>query len=79
MKSLVLGAVVCVLFLTPSHLSARKITILYSNATYESWRADYAPQSLKVETRELDLLLESGPKSGGRKDTSQFLDMRYLP
>lgn len=49
------------------------------NYTYESWRADYAPQSLKVDGKELDLLLESGPKVGGRKDTSQFLDMRYLP
>ncbi len=49
------------------------------NYTYESWRADYAPQSLKVDSKELDLLLESGPKFSGRKDTSQFLDMRYLP
>ncbi len=47
--------------------------------TYESWRADYAPQSLKVETRELSLLLESGPKLGSKKDTSQFLDMRFIP
>jgi len=46
---------------------------------YESWRADYAPQSLRVESRELDLLLEPGPKPGSKQDASQFLDMRYLP
>jgi len=47
--------------------------------TYKSWRADYAPESLKVESKELDLLIESAPKLGTRKDTSQFLDTRYLP
>ena len=46
---------------------------------YESWRADYAPQTLRVESRELDLLLGPGPKPGSKQDASQFLDMRYLP
>lgn len=47
--------------------------------TYELWRTDYAPESLKLDSKELDLLLESGPKPGSRIDPSQLLDMRYLP
>lgn len=47
--------------------------------TYKSWRADYAPESLKIDSSELDLLLASAPRSTSRKDVAQFLDMRYLP
>ena len=47
--------------------------------TYKLWRADYAPESLKIESREIDLLLASAPKSASKKDAAQFLDMRYLP
>lgn len=47
--------------------------------TYKLWRADYAPESLKIESSEIDLLLASAPKSGSKKDAAQFLDMRYLP
>ncbi len=47
--------------------------------TYKLWRADYAPESLKIDSREIDLLLASAPKSGSKKDAAQFLDMRYLP
>ena len=46
---------------------------------YESWRADYAPESLRVENGEMELLLASAPKTTSKKDVSQFLDMRYLP
>ena len=47
--------------------------------TYKLWRADYAPESLKIESSEIDLLLASAPKSASKKDAAQFLDMRYLP
>lgn len=47
--------------------------------TYKSWRADYAPQSLRVEGRELELILGAAPRSGSKKDASQLLDMRFLP
>ncbi|MGE5303287.1 MAG: ABC transporter substrate-binding protein [Alphaproteobacteria bacterium] len=47
--------------------------------TYQSWRSDYAPESLRIDTSELELLLASAPKSAGKKDVSQFLDMHYLP
>lgn len=47
--------------------------------TYQSWRADYAPESLRIDSSELELLLASAPKSAGKKDVSQFLDMHYLP
>jgi ABC-type nitrate/sulfonate/bicarbonate transport system substrate-binding protein len=47
--------------------------------TYRLWRADYAPDSLRIDSRELELLLASAPKSAGKKDVSQFLDMHYLP
>ena len=47
--------------------------------TYESWRADYGPSSLKVDNKELELLLESAPKGISGKDISSLLDMRYLP
>jgi len=47
--------------------------------TYKLWRADYAPESLKIESSEIDLLLASAPKPGSKKDAAQFLDMRYLP
>jgi hypothetical protein len=63
----------------PSSLFAGKITILNSDATYASWRGDYAPQSLRVDSNELDLLLELTPKPGSIEDASQVLDMRYLP
>ena len=47
--------------------------------TYKSWRADYAPQSPVIETKELELLIASAPKSASKRDVSQFLDMRFLP
>ena len=47
--------------------------------TYRLWRADYAPASLRIDASELKLLLASAPKSAGKKDVSQFLDMHYLP
>ena len=47
--------------------------------TYKSWRADYAPQSPLIESKELELLVASAPKSAGKRDVSQFLDMRFLP
>ena len=47
--------------------------------TYRSWRSDYAPESLRIDAGELDLLLASAPKSAHQKDASQFLDMHYLP
>jgi len=47
--------------------------------TYQSWRNDYAPESLRIDGSELELLLASAPKLANRKDVSQFLDMRYLP
>ena len=119
-KILVVIAIAFLVFhiAAPSSLSAEKVTVLYSNATftgtalfvakdaglckqifakkalarwtrstdsslldytYESWRADYGPLSPKVESRELDLLLESAPKGISGKDVSSLLDMRYLP
>lgn len=47
--------------------------------TYQSWRADYAPESLRIQSAELELLLASAPKSANKKDVSQFLDLRFLP
>jgi ABC-type nitrate/sulfonate/bicarbonate transport system substrate-binding protein len=47
--------------------------------TYQSWRSDYAPESLRIESSEIELLLASAPKSANKKDVSQFLDMHYLP
>jgi ABC-type nitrate/sulfonate/bicarbonate transport system substrate-binding protein len=47
--------------------------------TYKSWRAGYAPTSLKVEAEELDLILASAPKTALKKDAAQLLDMRFLP
>ena len=47
--------------------------------TYKSWRADYAPQSPLIESKELELLVASAPKGAGKRDVSQFLDMRFLP
>jgi ABC-type nitrate/sulfonate/bicarbonate transport system substrate-binding protein len=47
--------------------------------TYQSWRADYAPESLRIDSSELELLLASAPTSTHKKDVSQFLDMHYLP
>jgi ABC-type nitrate/sulfonate/bicarbonate transport system substrate-binding protein len=47
--------------------------------TYKTWRADYAPQSLKVESRELELILASAPKPASQREAPQLLDMRYLP
>jgi NitT/TauT family transport system substrate-binding protein len=47
--------------------------------TYRSWRNDYAPESLRIDPGELELLLASAPKSASKKEASQFLDMRYLP
>jgi ABC-type nitrate/sulfonate/bicarbonate transport system substrate-binding protein len=47
--------------------------------TYRSWRSDYAPDSLRIDPGELELLLASAPKSAHPKDASQFLDMHYLP
>jgi NitT/TauT family transport system substrate-binding protein len=47
--------------------------------TYKSWRADYAPQSPLIESKELELLVASAPKSAGKRNLSQFLDMRFLP
>jgi hypothetical protein len=47
--------------------------------TYRSWRSDYAPESLRIDADELELLLASSPKPVSKKDVSQFLDMRYLP
>jgi NitT/TauT family transport system substrate-binding protein len=47
--------------------------------TYRSWRSDYAPESLRIDAGELELLLASAPKPVSKKDVSQFLDMRYLP
>jgi len=47
--------------------------------TYKSWRADYAPQSPLIESKELELLVASAPKSASKRDVSQFLDMRFLP
>lgn len=47
--------------------------------TYNSWRGDYAPESLRIDNAELELLLASAPKSAATKDTSQFVDMRFLP
>jgi NitT/TauT family transport system substrate-binding protein len=47
--------------------------------TYQSWRTDYAPESLKIDTSELELLLAGTSKATGKKDVSRFLDMQYLP
>jgi NitT/TauT family transport system substrate-binding protein len=47
--------------------------------TYQSWRTDYAPESLKIDTSELELLLAGPPKATAKKDVSRFLDMQYLP
>jgi NitT/TauT family transport system substrate-binding protein len=47
--------------------------------TYRLWRKDYAPESLRIEAGELELLLASAPKSASKKDPGQFLDMHYLP
>lgn len=47
--------------------------------TYQSWRNDYAPESLRIDDSELELLLASAPKSANKRDVSQFLDMHYLP
>lgn len=47
--------------------------------TYQSWRSDYAPESLRIDSSELELLLASAPKSATKRDVSQFLDMHYLP
>lgn len=47
--------------------------------TYKSWRADYAPPSPLIESKELELLMASAPKSASKRDVSQFLDMRFLP
>jgi NitT/TauT family transport system substrate-binding protein len=47
--------------------------------TYNSWRADYAPESLKIDSSELELLLAGAPKATAKKDLSRFLDMQYLP
>ncbi len=47
--------------------------------TYASWRADYAPQSLRIDSKELDLLLEPGSKLSSKNEISKFVDMRYLP
>lgn len=47
--------------------------------TYKSWRADYAPQSPVIESKELEMLISSAPKSATKRDPSHFLDMRFLP
>jgi hypothetical protein len=47
--------------------------------TYQSWRADYAPESLKIDAGELELLLAGASKATAKKDGSRFLDMQYLP
>jgi len=47
--------------------------------TYNSWRGDYAPESLRIDSTEIELLLATTPKSVSKKDAPQFLDMRFLP
>ena len=47
--------------------------------TYNSWRGDYAPESLRIDSADIELLLATTPKLVSKKDASQFIDMRFLP
>ncbi|MBI2347699.1 MAG: ABC transporter substrate-binding protein, partial [Deltaproteobacteria bacterium] len=60
MKTVVIAAVVCVLFLTPSRLYAQKVTVLYSNATFTGTALFVAKDAGLCQQRGIDLELVLG-------------------